>query len=237
VVAISESTKRDVCSVLRIRPERVFVAPLAAEPGIFYECNDQEKRVAVRRRCKIPDGPYLLSLCTLEPRKNLASLVRAFCRMARQHPELKLSLVLVGAAGWHSESLDRALAGAAGLRDRIILPGYVPDADLASLYSGAHAFAYLSEYEGFGLPPLEAMQCGVPVIASGTTSLPEVVGDAGVLVNPQDETAVAEALCRLCRDEAWRQDLGARGKVRASMFTWQRCVDNVMATYQAAMLA
>ena len=154
--------------------------------------------------------------------------------MARQNPELPLNLVLVGASGWHPELLQQALERAAELRHRIIMPGHVADQDLASLYSGAHAFAYLSEYEGFGLPPLEAMQCGVPVITSNTTSLPEVVGDAGVLLNPLDETAIAEVLCRLCQDEDWRKELGARGTKRAARFTWARCVDNVVATYHAA---
>ncbi len=235
VIAISESTKRDVCSVLGILPERVFVAPLAAESAIFYPCHDKEKRAAVRHRYNIPAGPYLLSLCTLEPRKNLASLVGAFCLMARQNPEIQLNLVLVGASGWHLELLHQALERAAELRPRIILPGYVADQDLASLYSEAHAFAYLSEYEGFGLPPLEAMQCGVPVIASNSTSLPEVVGEGGVLLNPLDEMKLAEVLGRLCRDDVWRKELGARGSQRAARFTWARCVDNVVATYQAAM--
>ena len=121
----------------------------------------------VRARHGIPEGPYLLSVCTFEPRKNLRHVVRSFVELLRAHPELSdLNLVLTGGQGWMFEPILAELAGTALPSGRIITTGYVPDADLAPLYSGAAAFLYLSRYEGFGLPPLEAMQCGTPVIVS-----------------------------------------------------------------------
>ena len=235
IIAISESTKRDVCSQLGLPAEQVFVAPLAAEETIFHPCPDPAQLVAVRRRYGIGDSPYLLSLCTLEPRKNLTSLVRAFCYLVRQERIEDLSLVLIGAPGWMPERLEAALEAAGELRPRILLTGYVPDHELSPLYSGALAFAYLSEYEGFGLPPLEAMQCGVPVITSSTSSLPEVVGDAGLLCPPKDLAGQTDALRRIYREPELRAEMIRRGLVRAAGFSWDRCVSCVVDAYTASM--
>jgi glycosyltransferase involved in cell wall biosynthesis len=121
------------------------------------------------------------------------------------------------------------------LRDRIILTGFVPDEDLAAIYSGALAFAYMSRYEGFGLPPLEAMQCGVPVITSNTSSLPEVVGDAGIILDPSDEQGLCDAMLRLFGDEALRCHLGSRGLVQSSKFSWERCIREMTDAYSEAL--
>jgi glycosyltransferase involved in cell wall biosynthesis len=235
VIAISESTKKDVCATLGVPPEQVWVAPLAADPSMFFPCDDIDRIAGVRRKNHVPDGPYLLSICTLEPRKNLDSVVRSFCDAVRRFGIPDLSLVLVGAKGWMTGRLEDALAAAGELRSRIVLCGYVPDAELAALYSGAMGFMYLSEYEGFGLPPLEAMQCGVPVIASDTSSLPEVVGDAGILVAPRDAAAQVEAIVRLHREPGLRQELSRRSIARAAMFSWDRCVEQVVRAYRCSM--
>jgi glycosyltransferase involved in cell wall biosynthesis len=191
----------------------------------------------VRQRYGILENPYFLSVCTLEPRKNLASVVRAFCDLVRQNKLPDLKLVLVGIAGWKPERMNEALESAGELRSRIIITGYVPDKDLSPLYSGAMGFVYLSEYEGFGLPPLEAMQCGVPVITSNTSSLPEVVGDAGVMLDPNDIRGLTETLLDLYLHEDRRQELARRSKVRAACFSWDRCVSQVVEAYRAALNA
>lgn len=238
VVAISESTRADL---LQVRPEldpaRVRVTPLAADPATFHPVDDPAARAAARARYGIPEGPYLLSLNTLEPRKNLDRLVRAFARVVQQERVPGLSLVLVGARGWKTEALFRAIDEAGPIRDRVVVAGFVDDADLAALYSGATAFVYPSLYEGFGLPPLEAMQCGTPVVASNTSSLPEVVGDAGLMVDPRDVEAIAGALLRVCGDEALRARMSAASLARAAGFTWSRTADLTLEAYRAAIAA
>jgi glycosyltransferase involved in cell wall biosynthesis len=235
-LAISERTRADL---LEFRPDldpaRVRVTPLAADPRLFYPVGDPERIGEARARHGVPEGPYLLSLNTLEPRKNLDRLVRAFARLAGEEGARDLSLVLVGGRGWKTGALFRAIEEAGPVRSRIVLAGYVADEDLAPLYSGATAFVYPSLYEGFGLPPLEAMQCGVPVIASGTSALPEVVGDAGILVDPRDADALCQAMLEVYRDAALRERLRARSLARAARFSWERCARQTLAAYRAAL--
>ena len=220
----------------RLRPERVSVTPLAAGPD-FYPETDPARLAALRARLGLPpDAPYFLSLCTLEPRKNLDSVVRAFARLkASGEVATDTRLVLVGNLGWRTETLLAALEEARPCRDAIVLTGFVPDEDLAALYSGAQAFVYMSWMEGFGLPPLEAMQCGVPVICSNTSSLPEVVGDAGLLLAPDDLDGIAAAMSSLANDEGRRHLLAARGLERARLFSWERFVESNLAAYRAAL--
>ncbi|HEX8321726.1 glycosyltransferase family 1 protein [Longimicrobium sp.] len=235
-LAISETTRADLCEYRGFDPARVFVTPLAADARTFYPAGPEEQG-AVRRRLGIPEGPYLLTLNTLEPRKNLESVIRAFARVAREPAARDLSLVLVGGRGWKAEGIDAALAEAGPVRERIVLAGYVPDEELAALYSGALAFVYMSLYEGFGLPPLEAMQCGVPVISSNTSSLPEVVGDAGILLPPTDLDAMCQAVLQVHGAPALRAELAARSLARADGFTWERCVAQTVAAYRVALAA
>ena len=171
-------------------------------------------------------------MCTLEPRKNLRHLVDVFNRI---RPELDDStrLVLVGTKGWEIEKLFDKLRPSE--RKAIVVTGYVEDEDLSPLYSDAIAFVYPSLYEGFGLPPLEAMQCGLPVITSDNSSLPEVVGDAGLLVSAVSEDALGDAMLRVYRDKALREHLVSAGRKRASQFSWKRCGDITIAAYRDAM--
>ena len=160
VVCNSECTRRDFCGMTGMRPERVFVTPFAAAPEIFHPEPDAGRIAAVRGRLGIGDRPYVLSLCTLEPRKNLPRLVRAFFAAVAGGGPRDLLLVLVGPTGWKAEALFASLDERPAWRERVRLTGYVPDSDLSALYSGARVFAFPSLYEGFGLPALEAMQCG-----------------------------------------------------------------------------
>jgi glycosyltransferase involved in cell wall biosynthesis len=235
VIANSRATADDVSALLGIRPERIFVTPFAASEEVFYREESTERIEAAKARYGIPTGPYLLSLCTLEPRKNLPHLLRCFHRLVQQERLPGVRLVLVGATGWKTDALFALLQEHPELRARVVLAGYVADADLAALYSGARAFVYPSLDEGFGLPVLEAMQCGTPVITSNAGSLPEVTGDAGLAVGPTDADALAEAILRLVTDDGLAADLAGRGRRRSALFSWDRTAEATVRAYQAML--
>ena len=234
ILAISESTRSDLCDYTGIDPGQVSVIHLAASER-FFPCTDPQRISSIRSNYGIPDGHYVLSLCTLEPRKNIDQTIRCFIHLVKQQGIKDLNLVLVGTRGWDFERIFDEIDGAAELRRRIVTTGYVPDEDLAPIYSGALMFAYPSQYEGFGLPPLEAMQCGVPVISSNTSSLPEVVGNAGIMVDPYDGEALSQAMLDLYRDTKLRKMLSAQGISRAKEFSWKRCAHETVAAYRAAL--
>lgn len=235
VITISESAKHDFCGYTGFAPERVHVIPLAADTRLFQPCQGAARITAARVRYAIPEGRYLLSVCTFEPRKNLRHVIRSFVELVQSQPDLHdLHLVLAGGRGWLFEPILAELAQTAHVRDRIITTGYVDDANLAPLYSGAEAFLYLSRYEGFGLPPLEAMQCGTPVVTSNTSSLPEVVGDAGILLDPDDQAGLCQAMHRLCSDSKLRGELARRSLARAPLFSWEANIRQTVEVYRSA---
>ncbi|MBC8153154.1 MAG: glycosyltransferase family 4 protein, partial [Bacteroidetes bacterium] len=160
-------------------------------------------------------------------------LIRCFVRLveAGELPN-DLNLVLVGTKGWKIDALLAEVAKNERIRSRLVFTGFVPDADLAPLYAGALAFVYPSLYEGFGLPPLEAMQCGLPVITSNVSSLPEVVGDAALLVPPTDVDALCQALLTVANSAAVRADLSEKSLARATLFSWTKFIDQHVALYQ-----
>ena len=238
-ICISQATRDTLLEhAPRLDPARVFVAPLAAGP-LFYPERDAGRLAAVQQRLGLsPGAPYLMSLCTLEPRKNLAVVIRAFARLRREGQiDRQVRLLLAGTIGWKTESIFAALEEAEDCRQAITLTGFVPDADLAALYTGASAFVYMARAEGFGLPPLEAMQCGTPVITSNTSSLPEVVGDAGIQLAPDDLDGLCAALLSLLTDEARRRMLSERARQRAAGFSWERFVAQNLAAYRVALAA
>jgi len=237
VVCISQATKDDLCDRHAIDPARVFVTHLAAAPELFYPCADAGRIAAARARYGIPDGSYLLSLSTLEPRKNMEQVVRSFARLVQEERVKDLSLVLVGARGWLDERLFETVSGYESLKGRIVITGYVADEDLAPLYSGALCFVFPSFYEGFGLPALEAMQCGAPVVTSNTSSLPEVVGDAGIMLDPTDGEGLCQAVLRVYGDASLRASMSKRSLERAALFSWEKCVAETVAAYKAALAA
>ena len=235
VITISRSAKADFCNYTGLAEERVHVIPLAANEDLFRPCHDLERMANVRAKHGIPEGPYLLSVCTFEPRKNLRHVIRSFVELIRAHPELSdLSLVLTGGQGWMFEPILAELAGSTLPSGRIITTGYVPDADLPPLYSGALAFLYLSRYEGFGLPPLEAMQCGAPVIVSNTSSLPEVVGEAGILLSPDDQNGLCQAILDLYLQPSQRAHLAEKSIQQARQFGWEENVRQTVEVYNLA---
>ncbi len=228
VFAISECTKRDLLEYRPdLNPELIVVIPLAAGKR-FFPCKDAHKRAEVRQRYSIPQGvDYVLSLATLEIRKNLDQVVRAYVQYMAANPQSNLHLVLSGMSGWKLERLEQALAEAGPWRSKIVLTGYVEDQDLAALYSDSKCFFYLSRYEGFGLPPLEAMACGTPVIVANNSSLPEVVGDAGLMVDADDTAAAVGALTSLLSSEGDSEKYAQAALRRSGDFSWDRCADTV----------
>lgn len=228
--SISEQTKSDfLVACPRLIPEKIVVTPLAAS-GNFYHCRDNEKIVAVKKKYNIPsDKKYIFSLCTLDPRKNLLMAVKCFLTFIRKNEIDDLFFVLSGDAHDHfAGTIEKEFNGVGKYADRIIKTGYIDDEDLAPLYSNAEFFVYPSLYEGFGLPPLEAMQCGTPVITSNTSSLPEVVGDAGILVDPKSEVELVDAMKKLYFNEELRRDYLEKGLERAKQFSWKKCVDTMV---------
>ena len=233
VIAPSEYTRQDLLLTYGLDPGRVSVVPLAAAPH-FRPVTDKAELEAVKRRYGIA-GEYVLAVGSIQPRKNLARLVRAYSdlRGARGRSNLP-QLVLAGKRAWlYGETLGAIEAG--GVKGSVVLTGYVRESDLPALYSGALCFVYPSFFEGFGLPPLEAMSCGAPVVAGDLTSLPEVVGDAGLLVNPFDEGALAEALGRLIDDPGLRRELRERGLRRARLFDWRETARMTLQVYRTVL--
>jgi glycosyltransferase involved in cell wall biosynthesis len=225
VLCVSATTAADLADRLDVAADRVDVTPL----GTDMRPADSEQVADLRQRLGL-DGPYLLGLGTVEPRKDLPALVRAFADLAGELPH---RLVLAGLSGWGAGELAAAVA-ASGVADRILVPGYVAEDDKAALLTGADVFAYPSRYEGFGLPVLEAMACGTPVVTTTGGSLPEVAGDAATLIEPGDTGALAAAIAKLAADPAAREDAAARGRRRAAAFTWDRCAELTAAAYARA---
>jgi glycosyltransferase involved in cell wall biosynthesis len=213
ILAISEFMRQELIEELRFPPDRVTAVPLAPEPVFHPRPADHIKLVLERAGWPTE---YLLFVGTLEPRKNLSMLIQALARTRSDIP-----LLLAGWRGWGDLDWWRDVQRL-GLRDRVMWTGYVDEETLACLYCGAAALVYPSWYEGFGLPVLEAMACGCPVICSNTSSLPEVAGDAAILVDPGDAEALAHALDALLDDSGLRSSLSARGLLRAREFSWEK---------------
>lgn len=230
IIADSEATSLDLQAYLDIPEVRIDVVPLGVdewlEPASTYE------KARARQVYGLPER-YFLYLGTLEPRKNIASLVRAWSSVAAHLPQ---DLVLAGRWGWRTGLLKKAIETSPH-RERIHLPGFIEVEDLAAVLSAADGFVWPSLYEGFGLPPLEAMACGTPVVTSSTSSLPEAVGDAALLVNPEDEEAIAHAMVRLATDPALCHSLREAGLARAAQFTWRRTAALTANTYRRALEA
>ena len=210
-LADSSSTAADLMRIGRVRSDHIAVVPLAAD-GRFRRV--EAPRVLARYGL---DRPYYLYVGTLEPRKGIDSLLTAFAQLS----ERDVHLVIVGKKGWMFETLD-AKVSALGLESRVTFTGFVPDEDLPALISSSLAFVYPSVYEGFGLPVLEAMQCGAPVITSQVSSLPEVAGDAALMTQPGDIDGLALAMRRVLREPGLRDELRERGFAQAAKFSWER---------------
>jgi glycosyltransferase involved in cell wall biosynthesis len=243
VITVSESSREDIIKTYWIAPDKVvgirhgvpleFVKELERGRGADLQ---ETARLQVNQQFSL-NRPYILAVGVLQPRKNLRALAEAFGKM-KSRTALPHLLVLAGKTGWGTEeAILRECAsrfGGASAAEDVVLPGYIPDDALPALYRASSVFAYPSLYEGFGLPPLEAMACGVPVLSSNRPAMPEVVGDAALTVDPGDTDAWAEALARILTDEALREKLIAAGGVRAHAFTWADTAERTMAVYREA---
>jgi glycosyltransferase involved in cell wall biosynthesis len=225
IITISENTKADLLQWLKIPEEKVQVIPLAISPRV--ERVSGTSLDVFQMRFNI-DRPYILAVGTLEPRKNLPTLLRAFARIKDDVPH---QLVLVGPEGWLNHELKSTL-DELSLGDRVRLTGFVSDEELGGWFSGADLFAFPSWYEGFGLPSIEAMHCGAPVLASNTSSFPEVVGDAGILIPPGDVDLWAESMRDLLRDRPRLDALREKGFARAADFSWTRTAQETYDLYR-----
>lgn len=224
VIAVSEFTAREAVALLSIAPERVHVITHGVDPRFRPLPPEEVARFRVAQG--LPER-FILHMGTLEPRKNLVRLVRAFAQGAPSD----VHLVLAGGRGWLYEMIFTEVARL-GVQDRVHFPGYVPAETQALWYNAADLFAYVSIYEGFGLPVLEALACGTPTLTSGTTSLPEAAGDAALTVPPDDVPAIAAGLARLLADDILRADLHQRGLVHAARFAWETTARRTAALYQ-----
>ena len=229
IVTVSHSARRDLLRVHRLPSDRVSVVHEAAGPG-FEPIGDGARLARVRLRYALPPR-FLLYVGAIEPRKNLPRLMKAFA-MARARG-MPHELVCVGPYGWASRDLYRCI-DRLGLRATVHFTGYVPVDDLPVIYSLGELFVFPSLYEGFGLPVVEAMACGTPVITSNTSSLGEIANGAAVTLNPYDTAALADAIVALARDESWREELRRRGLMRARQFSWSRTAKEMLAVYGRA---
>ncbi len=228
VLADSHATKADLVELYGTDPAKITVLWGGTNPG-FTRVVDPDARRAARARYHIPDHPYIISIGTVQPRKNYARLMDALARLGPAYNDVHL--VIAGGKGWLDDPIYASVE-ALGLGGRVHFIGFARDEDLPALYSDAVCLAYPSLYEGFGFPVLEAMACGTPVITSTLSSLPEVAGDAALMVDPYDVEALSDALRQVLDSAVLRADLSVRGLAQAAQFTWARTARQLKTIYE-----
>jgi glycosyltransferase involved in cell wall biosynthesis len=227
LIAVSESTRRDAIRLLDISPERIFAVPSGVNQE-FRPIDDPNLLRSCRDKYHLPDE-FILFVGLIEPRKNLPLLLHSYARLVGNgnYP----ALVLVGRLGWRYQEIFQ-LVDRLNLKDKVFLTDYVPAEDLPIIYNLARAFVYPSFYEGFGFPPLEAMACGIPVITTAVSAMLDYVGDAGILVPPNDEIALTSALQELLSDTSLRLRLSQVGRQHAAGFSWERTARETINVYE-----
>ncbi len=230
LITLSEYSRNDIHETYKIPLERITVTPAAA-PQRFARVTNATEIESVRQKYRIRES-YILTLSSIQPRKNLVRLIEAYSYLKEHHLGAGLpQLVIAGKKGWLENEVFRVANESTAAKD-ILFTGYVPGAELPALLTGALCFVYPSYFEGFGLPVLEAMQCGTPVIAGNRTSLPEVVGDAGILIDPFDHKDIANAMARMVASSECRQEFSERGIKKASTFNWLETARLTLQTYR-----
>lgn len=227
ILADSQATKEDLTNIWNVPAEKVTVL-YSGVSGRFRPVTDKKQLAAVRKKYDIGDKPYLVSVSTLQPRKNFQMLIQAFKPVAKQQPH---NLIIAGGKGWLYEEM-LAEVEKQRLEGRVKFIGFVADSDLPSLYSEASLMVFPSLYEGFGLPLLEAMACGVPVLTSNASCLPEVAGEAAVLLSPTDQAAWSQTMNELLSNSGQRAKLVAAGFLQARKFTWKKAAGQLLEIYQ-----
>lgn len=229
IVAVSEFTKQEILEFFKVPEGKVYVVPNGVDTNRFKTNYAQERIEAAKERYGI-QGQYLLYLGTIEPRKNLDSLVQAYAILAEKLGDKVPKLVIAGGKGWLCQSFFDALEASPRKKD-IILTGYVADEDVPLLMSGAMCFCFPSLYEGFGMPVLEAMACGTPVLVSKETVMEEIIEEAGIKVNPFSIDSIAEGLLAICRDENLQKELMKQGYERVERYTWKSAEEKLYQVY------
>lgn len=228
-LAISEKTKFDFCELFpKIKSDNVFVTPLAASES-FKTLKGVERKKRLLGKYNLPPQKYVFSLCTLEPRKNVIRTVRSFIKFIEKTHASDIVFVL-GGGSWNSfiDKIKKDVDGFDKYKDFVIWAGYIEDEDLPVFYSNAEWFVYTSQYEGFGLPPLEAMQCGCPVITSNNSSLPEVVGNAGIMIDWDSDEQHVAAYEKYYFNEELRKENSQKGLERAKQFSWKKTTEKMV---------
>lgn len=223
IIAVSHATRNDLIEHLHVEPDRIRVIHHGISPK--FAPASKTSIEAIRQRYSLGDC-FILAVGTIHPRKNLIRLVQAFEQLAAD--DLRIRLVLCGALGWEGDSIIRRVS-ASPVRNRIVHLGYLPDEELPALYSAAAVFAFPSLYEGFGMPLLESMACGTPVVTSNRSALPEIAGGSAILVDPLDPSAIAAGIHRVLYDEQLRESLVTGGFERVKSFGWRKCAGETLA--------
>ena len=226
IIAVSQATKNDIIHFLNVDEKKIIIIPEGVDE--LFKPSSEQKIKTVKKEYGLPDE-YIVTLGTLQPRKNLEALIDAFARL-RKDKAIPHKLVVVGEEGWNNERLLTKL-DRLDIAEDIVITGFIEDNQLPSLYSGATALVYPSLYEGFGLPVLEAMACGVPVACSNTSSLPEVAGEAALLFDPTDVDQIYSSMQELLSDDRLRNNLSEAGIKRARHFTWEKTAKQTLSLY------
>lgn len=231
ILTVSEFSRQDIITTYRLPPDRITVTHNGCEAQFTPHPASNREAETIKQKFGITRD-YLLALGSVQPRKNLVRLLRSYAMLREQQPNFQLQLVIVGRQLWLYREVLREIKQQSFAAD-VIVTGYASDEDLPALYRSAVALVYPSLFEGFGLPPLEAMACGTPVITSNSSSLPEVVGNAALLVNPYDEADLAQAIWKLANDVTLRAQLRQAGIQQARQFTWPAAAEKTLAIYRA----
>lgn len=231
-ISISEFSKQDLLDYDKdINADRIFVAPLAASKELFFQNKNKEKWSKIKKKYNLPDK-YFLSISSTDIRKNLPHLIKCFSLFIMQEKPKDLFLVITGNATY-SYALFDLLKINKKVREKIIITDrFIDNEDLSIIYSNALCFFFISLYEGFGLPVLEAMQCGTPVVTSNTTSLPEVAGDAAILLNPKNETDLCNSMNDIYKNESLREKYSTLGLDRSTLFSWEKCTKDYVEIFE-----
>ena len=228
IIAISESTKKDITDFYEVNPDRIVVIYLGVEE-IYRPLNDMDRINKIRQKYNVKSD-YILFVGVLQPRKNISRLIKAFNSLLRRK-EKDYQLVIVGKKGWLYKEIFQTVKELR-LEDKVIFTGYVPREEIPILMNGAKLFVFPSLYEGFGIPLLEAMACGTPVIASKVSSIPEIVGDAGCLFDPYNEKEITEVMFDVLSKEGLRKEMSKNGLERAKLFSWEKAARETLSVYE-----
>ena len=234
ILAVSESTKADLIDHYDVVPDQVKVVYEGIDPDVFHPRWRDEQQSHLDEKYKLPQGKFILSLSTLEPRKNISGTIRAFQKLKSEHPDVSAHLVIAGRRGWKWKNI---MASYEQMKDQIIFTGYVEEEDLPYLYGKANIFCYPSHYEGFGLPLLEAMGCGTPVIYGRNSAMIEIVGESGIGVPPEDHEKIASAMYRLLTDEDHWEKMSLESRKKANQYTWLKCAYHTIEHYEKLIMS